>query len=122
MNYRTLIGHFTVALICTLFAPQAAYAGAFGGTDVTPTAYSVTLTKVEFIKSGGGTFTFFEGSDTFDIAAVAAGAALPTALASGNIVEPGDYTGMRFTVTRTFGLTTTGVDNGAQNCGRHLKT
>lgn len=105
------IGSFIVVCLTLILATHAQAAN-FGGVDVTPTNYVVTLKKVEFIRSDNSAFVFAEGNFSFDIASATAGESIG-AFAAGNILPPGTYTGMRITVGRSFGLTASTVNAGA---------
>jgi hypothetical protein len=109
MNNSKSLSKFKIftALSASAFvslAVSTANAASFGGDDVTPTVYEVTLKKIEFVRTdGSGAYTYAEGNFTFDIASGSAGSAVGS-FAVGNKLEPGDYNGIQITVGRTFGL------------------
>lgn len=110
-NYK--LGLLAATLACLSMSAEAVN---FGGVAATPTVYEVTMTKVEFKNSAGSYVILAEGNATFDIAAATAGAAVG-AFASGQTLPPGSYTHIRFTLSRTFGLTGSIADaNGGQPC------
>lgn len=106
MNRKIFVTMLAAASGC---AAATAHAANFGGVDATPTAYEVTLTKVEFIDSVGTAVTFAEGSYTFDIASASA----VGSFASGSTLPPGSYVSIRYTLSRTFGLSGASADAGA---------
>ncbi len=76
----------------------------FGGTDTTPTAYEVTVTKIEFRNSAGTYVTFMEGSFLFDIASVSANGVCG-AIGAGRTLPAGTYNEIRVTFSKIFGIT-----------------
>jgi hypothetical protein len=118
MNNSKSLSKFKIftALSASAFvslAVNTANAANFGGVDVTPTVYEVTLKKIEFVRTdGSGAYTYAEGNFTFDIASGSAGSAVGS-FAVGNKLEPGDYNGIRITVGRTFGLEAFTLDAGS---------
>lgn len=105
-------GIFALALSIFMINVEAA---SFGGQDATPTVYQVTLTKLEFQNSSGSWVTFAEGSHTFDIASVSANSAVGT-IGQGSTLPPDSYTNIRFTVSRTFGLSGSYTFGSTQRC------
>lgn len=106
-NYK--LGLLAATLACLSMSVEAAN---FTGVDATPTVYEVTMTKVEFKNSAGSYVVLAEGNATFDIAAATAGAAVGS-FASGQALPAGTYTHIRFTLSRTFGLTGSIADAGS---------
>lgn len=119
LNIRKLLLGSAVAAIMT-FSTGDTQAANFGGVDVTPSVYEVSLKKIEFLNSGGGWVTFAEGGFDFDIASESAGQAVGT-FAQGSVLPPGTYSAMRVTVDREFTLRAATADAGfGQPC--HTET
>jgi len=83
-----------------------------GGVKAAPSAYKVTLKKIEFRRSDNSYYTFFDGSSQFDIASASAGEAVGT-FAQGASLPAGTYNQMRLTVSRIFQLTGSYADAGS---------
>lgn len=109
MHKKLLSRAFLVAGLLTTPMLQAA---TFGGVDITPSAYEITLKTVEFRQAGGGWVTFIDGTYTFDIASTTAGAAVG-AFATGSSLPNGTYDSMRITLSRTFNMTFATANAGA---------
>ena len=94
-------------LIGTVHAVEVhSSAGSFEG-NATPTKYVITVSKVEFHKSGDpdSTYTtFVDQTADWDIASVSAGASIGTMGASGALTA-GTYDKVRFTVSKTMTIT-----------------
>lgn len=72
----------------------------YAGSE-TPTQYTVTLSRVEFRKTGSSAFTTYaSGSTQVNIASVSAGQPCGQLNPTGKLT-PGSYDTMRFTVSRT---------------------
>lgn len=104
--------------LALLAVVPAVLAGPFvtaGGKAATPTQYVITIKTIEFRLGDGSYYTFFSGSQTFDIgsAAVAAGG-VGGSVGSGQSLPAGGYDAVRVTFSRDFSITAT---SGASTVG-----
>lgn len=84
----------------------ASVSNAAFAVEGTPTQYHVTVSAVEFHRTGdpAGTFvTYANSSGTFDIASANPGQAIGV-LSSTDTLPAGDYDEMRFTISKTMSL------------------
>lgn len=107
---KKLSNKWQLSFLTILIAAGNVYAG-----TETPTQYTVTLSKVEFRKAGGGSFTTYaRGSTQVNIASVGAGQPCGQLQPTGKLT-PGNYDQMRFTVSKTMvvkGQSTGTLSNG----------
>lgn len=104
----------SIAVLCIA---TGVYAVGFvsGGTNTTPSVYTVHITALDFAKAGGGVTPFHSGASDFDIAAAAANGTVGN-YGSGVAITPGTYSGMRFTMGRSMTVRASGVDDASQTC------
>ncbi|SMN16412.1 hypothetical protein CRYPA_213 [uncultured Candidatus Thioglobus sp.] len=107
---KNLIKSITV-VSTLLLNSQLSIAANFGGVDITPTVFEVTLKKIEFKNTADTWVTFAQGDFTFDIASVNAGAGAGS-FAQGASLPNGTYNGVRVTTNRSFGMTFSTNDAG----------
>ena len=98
-----------VLIFISICQSSIVHAGVMVGTDTTPTAYEITVTKIEFQNDAGGWVTFAQGSFTFDIASVGPSTNIGP-VAEGNKLPPDTYVAVRVTFLNSFGLTGVAID------------
>ncbi|MHA1540162.1 MAG: hypothetical protein ACTSXQ_06775 [Alphaproteobacteria bacterium] len=113
MTHQRILFSIAFGFCALLLSLSAVQAAAFipGGNLVTPTVYRLTVKKIEFQDTEGGIATFYTGASAIDIAAANPGESVGEIEQNGSL-SAGTYTGIRITISRTFGINAVIADIG----------
>jgi len=112
-----LIISLCFALLILSCHTKISLANHFGGVHTTPTNYVVNISRIEFRNSQGTFITFAQGAFPFDLAQVNPNQ-ISGAINAGGSLPPETYDRIRFTFSRSFGVTGSLADAGGDQPAR----